>query len=370
MANLSLSHVNKVYDNGFEAVKDFNLEIEDKEFIIFVGPSGCGKSTTLRMIAGLEDISSGELKIDGKVMNDVEPKDRDIAMVFQNYALYPHMTVFDNMAFGLKLRKLPKEEIKEKVVHAAKILDLEHLLDRKPSALSGGQRQRVAMGRAILRNPKVFLMDEPLSNLDAKLRVQMRQEISKLHRQLGTTIIYVTHDQTEAMTLGTRIVVMKDGVVQQIDTPYNLYNKPKNIFFYGNTGVGKTFLSNCIAKELLDAGYSVIYFTAFQLFDILSKGVFEKDADAIAAHQNIFDCDLLIIDDLGTELSNSFTTSQLFLCVNERILRQKSTIISTNLNLEQIAEIYSERTLSRISSNYSFIKLFGDDIRIKKRLSK
>ena len=233
MANLSLSHVNKVYDNGFEAVKDFNLEIEDKEFIIFVGPSGCGKSTTLRMIAGLEDISSGELKIDGKVMNDVEPKDRDIAMVFQNYALYPHMTVFDNMAFGLKLRKLPKEEIKEKVVHAAKILDLEHLLDRKPSALSGGQRQRVAMGRAIVRNPKVFLMDEPLSNLDAKLRVQMRQEISKLHRQLGTTIIYVTHDQTEAMTLGTRIVVMKDGVVQQIDTPYNLYNKPKNMFVAG-----------------------------------------------------------------------------------------------------------------------------------------
>ena len=248
MANLSLSHVNKVYDNGFEAVKDFNLEIEDKEFIIFVGPSGCGKSTTLRMIAGLEDISSGELKIDGKVMNDVEPKDRDIAMVFQNYALYPHMTVFDNMAFGLKLRKLPKEEIKEKVVHAAKILDLEHLLDRKPSALSGGQRQRVAMGRAIVRNPKVFLMDEPLSNLDAKLRVQMRQEISKLHRQLGTTIIYVTHDQTEAMTLGTRIVVMKDGVVQQIDTPYNLYNKPKNMFVAGFIGSPQMNLLDAMDK--------------------------------------------------------------------------------------------------------------------------
>lgn len=236
MANLSLSHINKTYDNGYEAVKDFNLEIEDKEFIIFVGPSGCGKSTTLRMIAGLEDISSGELKIDGKLVNNVEPKDRDIAMVFQNYALYPHMTVFENMAFGLKLRKLPKEEIEEKVLHAAKILDLEHLLNRKPSALSGGQRQRVAMGRAIVRNPKVFLMDEPLSNLDAKLRVQMRQEISKLHEQLGTTIIYVTHDQTEAMTLGTRIVVMKDGVVQQIDTPYNLYNKPKNLFVAGFIG--------------------------------------------------------------------------------------------------------------------------------------
>ena len=218
MASLSLKNIFKIYDNGFEAVKDFNLEVEDKEFIIFVGPSGCGKSTTLRMIAGLEDISSGEFRIDGKLMNDVEPKDRDIAMVFQNYALYPHMTVFDNMAFALKLRKVPKDEIKAKVEEAARILDLEKLLDRKPKALSGGQRQRVAMGRAIVRNPKVFLMDEPLSNLDAKLRVQMRAEIAALHNRLGVTIIYVTHDQTEAMTLGTRIVVMKDGVVQQVDT--------------------------------------------------------------------------------------------------------------------------------------------------------
>ena len=218
MASISLKNICKVYPNGFEAVKNFNLEIEDKEFIIFVGPSGCGKSTTLRMVAGLEDISSGELKIDGKLMNDVEPKDRDIAMVFQNYALYPHMSVYDNMAFGLKLRKRPKEEIDKKVKEAASILGLEALLDRKPKALSGGQRQRVAMGRAIVRNPKVFLMDEPLSNLDAKLRVQMRTEISKLHQRLGATIIYVTHDQTEAMTLGTRIVVMKDGVVQQVDT--------------------------------------------------------------------------------------------------------------------------------------------------------
>ncbi len=208
------------------AVKDFNLEIADKEFIIFVGPSGCGKSTTLRMIAGLEEISSGELKIGDKVVNDVEPKDRDIAMVFQNYALYPHMSVYDNMAFGLKLRKVPKAEIDKLVHEAAKILDIEHLLDRKPKALSGGQRQRVAMGRAIVREPKVFLMDEPLSNLDAKLRVQMRIEISKLHQRLGTTIIYVTHDQTEAMTLGTRIVVLKDGVIQQVDTPQNLYDKP------------------------------------------------------------------------------------------------------------------------------------------------
>lgn len=236
MASLSLKNVTKKYPNGFVAVKDFNLEIADKEFIIFVGPSGCGKSTTLRMIAGLEDITSGELYIDGKLMNDVEPKDRDIAMVFQNYALYPHMTVYDNMAFGLKLRKMPKDEIDRLVQEAAKILDLSHLLDRKPKALSGGQRQRVAMGRAIVRNPKVFLMDEPLSNLDAKLRVQMRIEISKLHENLGATIIYVTHDQTEAMTLGTRIVVMKDGVIQQVDTPQNLYNTPCNLFVAGFIG--------------------------------------------------------------------------------------------------------------------------------------
>ncbi len=230
MSEVTLKNVCKVYPNGFEAVKDFNLDIADKEFLIFVGPSGCGKSTTLRMIAGLEDISSGDLLIDGKRVNDVEPKDRDIAMVFQNYALYPHMTVYDNMAFGLKLRKVPKDEIDQKVREAAKILDLTQLLDRKPKALSGGQRQRVAMGRAIVRNPKVFLMDEPLSNLDAKLRVQMRIEISKLHDRLGATIIYVTHDQTEAMTLGTRIVVMSAGVVQQVDTPENLYNNPANLF--------------------------------------------------------------------------------------------------------------------------------------------
>ncbi len=229
MSSVQLKNVCKKYPNGYEAVKDFNLDIQDKEFIIFVGPSGCGKSTTLRMVAGLEDISSGELIIDGKVMNDVEPKDRDIAMVFQSYALYPHMSVYDNMAFSLKLKKVPKDEIDKKVREAARILDLEKLLDRKPRALSGGQRQRVAMGRAIVRSPKVFLMDEPLSNLDAKLRGQMRVEISKLHQRLGSTIIYVTHDQTEAMTLGTRIVVMKDGIVQQIDTPQNLYDHPRKI---------------------------------------------------------------------------------------------------------------------------------------------
>ena len=250
MASLSLQHINKIYPNGFEAVKDFNLEIADKEFIIFVGPSGCGKSTTLRMIAGLEEISSGTLKIGDRVVNDVEPKDRDIAMVFQSYALYPHMTVYDNMAFSLKLRKVPKAEIDKMVREAAKILDLEKLLDRKPKALSGGQRQRVAMGRAIVRSPKVFLMDEPLSNLDAKLRVQMRTEISKLHQRLGATIIYVTHDQTEAMTLGTRIVVMKDGVVQQVDTPQHLYEQPGNLFVAGFMGSPQmNFLDAQIAEK-------------------------------------------------------------------------------------------------------------------------
>ena len=254
MASLSLRNVTKKYPNGFVAVKDFNLEIADKEFIIFVGPSGCGKSTTLRMIAGLEDISSGELYIDDKLVNDVEPKDRDIAMVFQNYALYPHMSVYDNMAFGLKLRKTPKDEIDKKVHDAAKILDLEHLLDRKPKALSGGQRQRVAMGRAIVRSPKVFLMDEPLSNLDAKLRGQMRVEISKLHQRLETTIIYVTHDQTEAMTLGTRIVVMKDGVVQQVDSPQNLYDRPCNKFVAGFIGAPQM---NMIDAQVAKAGSDI-----------------------------------------------------------------------------------------------------------------
>lgn len=230
MASLSLRHIYKIYSGGVRAVSDFNLDIDDKEFIVFVGPSGCGKSTTLRMIAGLEDISSGELYIEDKLVNDVEPKDRDIAMVFQNYALYPHMTVYDNMAFGLRLRHVPAQVIDEKVQEAASILGIQHLLSRRPKALSGGQRQRVALGRAIVREPKVFLLDEPLSNLDAKLRVQMRTEITKIHHRLKTTFIYVTHDQTEAMTMGTRIVVMKDGIVQQVDTPTTLYDNPANLF--------------------------------------------------------------------------------------------------------------------------------------------
>ena len=237
MANISFRNVTKIYDGADKpVVPNLNLEIKDKEFIILVGPSGCGKSTTLRMIAGLESISSGELYIGDRLVNQVPPKDRDIAMVFQNYALYPHMTVYKNIAFGLTLRNVPKDEIDKRVHEAAKILDLEHLLERKPKALSGGQRQRVALGRAMVRNPAVFLLDEPLSNLDAKLRVAMRTEITKLHQRLQTTFIYVTHDQTEAMTMASRIVVMKDGVVQQVDTPQNLYDYPANEFVAGFIG--------------------------------------------------------------------------------------------------------------------------------------
>ncbi len=236
MANVVLKNVTKIYDGSSKAVDSANITIEDKEFVVFVGPSGCGKSTTLRMIAGLEDITSGEIFIDGDLVNNIPPKDRNIAMVFQNYALYPHMSVYDNMAFGLKIRKLDKTEIDERVREAAKILDIEKLLDRKPKQLSGGQRQRVAVGRAIVRNPKVFLFDEPLSNLDAKLRVQMRAEIIQLHDRLRATIIYVTHDQVEAMTMGDRIVVMKDGIIQQIGSPLYLYNQPVNRFVAGFIG--------------------------------------------------------------------------------------------------------------------------------------
>ena len=257
MASLSLRHIFKKYPGGVTAVSDFNLEIKDKEFIVLVGPSGCGKSTTLRMIAGLEEISEGELFIGDRLVNDVAPKDRNIAMVFQNYALYPHMTVAENMAFGLKLNKTPKDEIKRRVEEAARILDITHLLDRKPKALSGGQKQRVALGRAIVRNPMVFLLDEPLSNLDAKLRATMRTELTKLHNRVQTTFIYVTHDQVEAMTMATRIVVMKDGLIQQVDTPQNLYDKPVNIFVAGFIGTPQmNFINGVLTKKDDD-----VYFT-------------------------------------------------------------------------------------------------------------
>ena len=321
MASLTLKNVCKKYDNGFVAVKDFSLDVDDREFIIFVGPSGCGKSTTLRMIAGLEDISEGDLLIDGKRVNDVEPKDRDIAMVFQNYALYPHMTVYDNMAFGLKLRKTPKAEIDKLVHEAAKILGIEQLLDRKPKALSGGQRQRVAMGRAIVRNPKVFLMDEPLSNLDAKLRVQMRIEIQKLHQRLGATIIYVTHDQTEAMTLGDRIVVMKDGVVQQVDTPQNLYEKPGNLFVAGFMGSPQmNFFEATVSvkgdvaclniadqsielpaaksKKLIEGGYN----GKNVIFGIRPEDIYDDEATIAKTPTSVFESPVRVYELLGAEV--------------------------------------------------------------------
>ena len=250
MASLSLKHIYKKYPGGVTAVSDFNLEVKDKEFLVLVGPSGCGKTTTLRMIAGLEEITEGELFIGDRLVNDVAPKDRKIAMVFQNYALYPHMSVYENMAFGLKLNKTPKEEIKRRVEEAARILDITHLLDRKPKALSGGQKQRVALGRAIVRNPMVFLLDEPLSNLDAKLRAAMRTELTKLHNRVGTTFVYVTHDQVEAMTMATRIVVMKDGLIQQVDTPQNLYDSPVNIFVAGFIGTPQmNFINGMLEKK-------------------------------------------------------------------------------------------------------------------------
>ena len=277
MASISLNGVFKIFEDNTTAVNNFTLDIEDKEFIILVGPSGCGKSTTLRMIAGLESVSKGEIKIGDKVVNDVPPKDRDIAMVFQSYALYPHMTVYNNMAFGLQLRKLPKDEIDRRVREAAKALDIEHLLKRKPRALSGGQRQRVALGRAMVRSPSVFLLDEPLSNLDAKLRTSMRTEIKKLHNRLGTTFIYVTHDQTEAMTMADRIVVMKDGIIQQADTPQNLYNHPCNMFVAGFIGSPQM---NFLNAKLKTSGESVFLELAENEIDVTDRFKDEKSARA------------------------------------------------------------------------------------------
>ncbi|MBP3951473.1 ABC transporter ATP-binding protein [Bacillus suaedae] len=278
MADISLKNIYKIYDGDVTAVTDFNLDIKDKEFIVFVGPSGCGKSTTLRMIAGLEDISKGDLYIGEKRMNEVAPKDRDIAMVFQNYALYPHMNVYDNMAFGLKLRKFKKDEINRRVTEAAKILGLEEMLDRKPKAMSGGQRQRVALGRAIVRDPQVFLMDEPLSNLDAKLRVQMRSEIIKLHKRLQATTIYVTHDQTEAMTMATRIVIMKAGLVQQVGTPKDVYDNPANVFVGGFIGSpSMNFLQGTLQGEFFNIGDVKVKVPAGKLSFLKSKGYDGKE---------------------------------------------------------------------------------------------
>ena len=274
MSEVIIKNMKKVYDNKVTAVHDFNLTIADKEFIVLVGPSGCGKSTSLRMVAGLEDISGGELYIDGKLMNDIAPKDRDIAMVFQNYALYPHMTVYDNMAFALKLKKTPKDEIDKKVREVAEILDITQYLERKPKALSGGQRQRVAIGRAMVRDPKVFLMDEPLSNLDAKLRNQMRAEIIKLRKRINTTFMYVTHDQTEAMTLGDRIVIMKDGYVNQIGTPIDLFDKPVNLFVAGFIGMPvMNFFDGCTLELKQGEYYANIKGVEFKLSEFQQKAL-------------------------------------------------------------------------------------------------
>ena len=281
MASVTLEHVKKIYDGGVVAVHDFNLEIKDKEFVVFVGPSGCGKSTTLRMVAGLEDISEGTLKIGDRVVNDVEPKDRDIAMVFQNYALYPHITVYENIAFSLRIRKMDNEEIHRRVCQAAEILGITQYLGRKPKNLSGGQRQRVAIGRAIVRNPQVFLMDEPLSNLDAKLRNQMRAEIILLRKRLDTTFIYVTHDQTEAMTLGDRIVIMKDGFIQQVGTPQEVFETPRNLFVAGFIGAPQMNIFDAELQKKDDGYYVNVQGASIKLDD---------EKNAILNEKNVADC--------------------------------------------------------------------------------
>ncbi|PNR92807.1 ABC transporter ATP-binding protein [Petrotoga sp. 9PWA.NaAc.5.4] len=317
MAEVLLEKINKVYPNGFHAVKDAEFIIEDKEFLVLLGPSGCGKTTTLRMIAGLEDITSGTIKIDGKVVNDVEPKDRDIAMVFQNYALYPHMTVYDNMAFGLKLRKTPKDEIEKRVREAAKILGIEHLLDRKPKQLSGGQRQRVAVGRAIVRDPKVFLFDEPLSNLDAKLRVQMRAELKKLQKRLEATVAYVTHDQVEAMTMADKIVIMNEGIIQQIGGPFEVYNNPKTIFVAGFIGTPPmNFLNVKVVREngiwLKEEGIAIkvpdnraslleSYVDKEVVLGVRPEDLYDKSISSSANEGNVLNSVVDVVEPLGSE---------------------------------------------------------------------
>ncbi|WP_297276275.1 ABC transporter ATP-binding protein [uncultured Brachyspira sp.] len=367
MSSIKFEHIRKVYDNNVEVVKDFNLYIEDKEFVILVGPSGCGKSTTLRMIAGLEDITDGRLYIGDKLVNDTAPKDRDIAMVFQNYALYPHMSVFKNMAFGLELRKTPKEEIKKRVEWAAKVLDISHLLSRKPKALSGGQRQRVALGRAMVRNPSVFLLDEPLSNLDAKLRVQMRTELIKLHKQLQTTFVYVTHDQIEAMTMGTRIVVMKDGDIMQADDAKTLYNNPKNLFVAGFIGAPQMNFINALLNKNNDKwhanfeGYKIelnndkiskldnSYNGKEVILGIRPENITLCKDNSLASSSNMMEGVIDVIEMIGSEsyLYMKFGNSQIIIRTNssDDYQREQHVFIEFDLNKIHIFDKDTEENI-------------------------
>lgn len=353
MAELKLMNLTKEYDKGAVAVKDFNLHILDKEFIVFVGPSGCGKTTTLRMIAGLEEITDGVLEIDGQKMNEVAPKNRDIAMVFQNYALYPHKTVYENMAFSLQMRKVPKSEIKVKVNEAAKILGLDEYLKRKPKALSGGQRQRVALGRAIVRDAKIFLMDEPLSNLDAKLRVQMRAEIQKLHRRLGTTTIYVTHDQTEAMTMATRLVVMKDGLIQQVGTPKDVYDYPKNVFVGGFIGSpAMNFFKGKMTAEGFVIGDTTIQLPEEKRAMLHSKGysgqelimgirpenIYTDAAEIEANAGSTFEAQIEVAELMGAEtyLYSTFNDTDFIARINADATVQPLDVIKLAFDMEKV----------------------------------
>ena len=360
MASISLNHIKKVYPGDIEVISDLNLQIKDKEFVVLVGPSGCGKSTTLRMIAGLEEISDGEMYIGDRKVNDVAPKDRDIAMVFQNYALYPHMTVYKNMAFALKLRKTPKDEIDRKVHEAAKVLDIEHLLNRKPKQLSGGQRQRVALGRAMVRDPAVFLLDEPLSNLDAKLRTQMRTEIIKLHQKLDTTFVYVTHDQTEAMTMGDRIVVMKGGEIQQADTPQTLYDHPCNLFVAGFIGSPQmNFFENCQLTKTADS-YTLtvmgetVTLTAEQSAKLAAAGVESRSVTAgvrpvhIALGESGIPAEVDVSELMGSEL-------HLHLAANG----QDVVAVIPTANIDPMA--YARHTAVKFGFDAKLVHLFDSD---------
>ena len=374
MASVKLTNVKKVYDKKVVAVHDFNLDIKDKEFVVFVGPSGCGKSTTLRMIAGLEEISEGTVEIDGVVVNDLQPKDRDIAMVFQNYALYPHLTVFENMAFSLRLKKVPNDEVFRRVTEAAKVLGITEYLTRKPRALSGGQRQRVAIGRAMVRDSKVFLMDEPLSNLDAKLRNQMRAEIIKLRQRINTTFIYVTHDQTEAMTMGTRIVLMKDGVMQQNDTPQNLYDFPENLFVAGFIGTPQMNIFRVKLEKGIDGVYAVFgenrvkvpagklqrftsdsYIGREVYMGVRPENIHDEQAFLAASPDSIIDVSVEIVELMGSEtylyLSTSGKSDNIIARVDPRSPARAGDKIPVALDANRLHffDIETEKTiLSRV----------------------